>query len=262
MKLSVSNIGWAAEQDEQVYDLLRELGFQGLEIAPTRIFAQKPYENPEAVRNFALTLKSRFALELCSMQSIWYGKSERIAESEDAYQSLMEYTEDAARFAKAAGCRNLVFGCPKNRNLAEPAETEMVERFLKDAADAVGKHGVILALEANPIIYNTNFVNTTRQALDLLQKIDHPSLMLNLDFGTIVENGEDLSILKEQIGRISHVHISEPFLKPLRPRVEHEWLRNILEENRYDQFISLEMGRPGDPEELDASIRYVKEVFG
>ena len=36
MKLSASNIGWAADNDEQVWQLLKDLGYQGIEIAPTR----------------------------------------------------------------------------------------------------------------------------------------------------------------------------------------------------------------------------------
>ena len=49
MQLSISNIGWAAENDRQVYGLMKKYGFQGLEIAPTRIFPETPYaRNAEA----------------------------------------------------------------------------------------------------------------------------------------------------------------------------------------------------------------------
>ena len=38
MNLSISNIGWPAELDSQVYALMKKHGYSGLEIAPTRIF--------------------------------------------------------------------------------------------------------------------------------------------------------------------------------------------------------------------------------
>ena len=38
MQLSISNIGWAAENDRQVYGLMKKYGFQGLEIAPYENF--------------------------------------------------------------------------------------------------------------------------------------------------------------------------------------------------------------------------------
>ena len=44
MKLSMSNIAWKEEQDAYIYENMRELGFDGLEIAPTRIFQEMPYE--------------------------------------------------------------------------------------------------------------------------------------------------------------------------------------------------------------------------
>ena len=44
MNLSISNIGWVSEQDETVYRLMKEYGYKGLEIAPTRIFEKRPYD--------------------------------------------------------------------------------------------------------------------------------------------------------------------------------------------------------------------------
>lgn len=44
MKLALSNIGWDAEYDRQVYELMKRHGFTGLEIAPTRIFPETPYD--------------------------------------------------------------------------------------------------------------------------------------------------------------------------------------------------------------------------
>ena len=49
MKLSISNIGWEKKNDTEVYRMMKEYGFVGLEIAPTRIFPENPYEkNKEA----------------------------------------------------------------------------------------------------------------------------------------------------------------------------------------------------------------------
>ena len=53
MKLSISNIGWDAEQDEAVYRLMGAYGFSGLEIAPTRIFPEAPYSQREAAKRWS-----------------------------------------------------------------------------------------------------------------------------------------------------------------------------------------------------------------
>ena len=65
MKLSISNIGWTVEQDSQVYELMKKYGFTGLEIAPTRIFPEAPYEKlNEADRDkFMAEKQEQFAQE-------------------------------------------------------------------------------------------------------------------------------------------------------------------------------------------------------
>ena len=57
MKLSISNIAWAKEQDEQVYSRMREYGYSALEIAPTRIFPEAPYDHLEEASSWARKLK-------------------------------------------------------------------------------------------------------------------------------------------------------------------------------------------------------------
>ena len=37
LRLAVSNIGFAAEEDEKVWRFMQRLGYEGLEIAPTRL---------------------------------------------------------------------------------------------------------------------------------------------------------------------------------------------------------------------------------
>ena len=57
MKLSISNIAWLKEDDNKVYEWMSELGYTGLEVAPTRIFSETPYEkNTQAydLRSYAI----------------------------------------------------------------------------------------------------------------------------------------------------------------------------------------------------------------
>ncbi len=53
MNLSISNIAWADENNKIVYELMGKLNYRGLEIAPTRIFANAPYERIEEATAWA-----------------------------------------------------------------------------------------------------------------------------------------------------------------------------------------------------------------
>lgn len=106
MKLSISNIGWDAEQDEAVYRLMGAYGFSGLEIAPTRIFPEAPYSQREAAKRWSENLKAQYGFGVSSMQSIWYGRQEKLFGNEEERQVLLAYTKEAIDFAAAVGCGN------------------------------------------------------------------------------------------------------------------------------------------------------------
>ena len=78
MRLSISNIGWVSESDEQIYKIMKKLDFQGLEIAPTRIFPESPYDKSEDAKKWSESLKKEYGFCVPSMQSIWYGRQEKI----------------------------------------------------------------------------------------------------------------------------------------------------------------------------------------
>ncbi|MBQ5846275.1 MAG: hypothetical protein IIW64_06510, partial [Selenomonadaceae bacterium] len=117
MQLAISNIAWSCEYDGQMYKMMEKYGFRGLEIAPTRIFEQKPYDCLSEGKKWAETLRGEYGLSVVSLQSIWYGRNERLFGSHEERQALLEYTKRAIDFACAVGAKNIVFGCPKNRNI-------------------------------------------------------------------------------------------------------------------------------------------------
>ena len=43
-KMAISNIAWTEHMDGQVYGLMERYGFEGLEVAPTRVFPEAPYD--------------------------------------------------------------------------------------------------------------------------------------------------------------------------------------------------------------------------
>lgn len=262
MKLSISNIGWSTENDQQVYDLMKSIGFSGLEIAPTRIFPENPYEDLNLAKDWSKRIRYEQGFEIPSMQSIWYGRTEKIFGSEAEKSVLIEYTKKAIDFAETIGCGNLVFGCPKNRSIPEGVNAEESILFFKQIGDYASDHNCVVAMEANPPIYHTNFLNTTEQTLDFIKMVDSDGILLNLDVGTMVENGEDTSVLVGNEAYIHHVHISEPGLKSIKKRSLHIELGDMLRKMNYEGFVSIEAGRQEYIEDLVSMMKYVKEIFG
>lgn len=262
MKLSISNIGWNAEQDIRVYELMRKYGYSGLEIAPTRIFPDAPYDKIPEAGIWSREIKEEFGFSIPSMQSIWYGKQEKIFGSEEERQILIDYTKKAIDFAAAIKCKNLVFGCPRNRNLPENENPEKAIAFFKELGDYAVARGTAIGMEANPPIYNTNYINGTAEALDLIKKVDSAGFLLNLDVGTMIYNGEDIRELIGKVHCINHVHISEPGLKPIEERDLHKELKKVLVDGGYEGFVSIEMGKVEDISTIDSRLNYIRRIFG
>ena len=262
MNLSISNIGWELGQDIQVYALMEKYGYSGLEIAPTRIFPEAPYSRIPEAEDWSRAMKQEHGFVVSSMQSIWFGRQEKLFGSVEEREALVDYTKQAIDFAAAIGCGNLVFGCPRNRNLPEGAEPDTAISFFREIGDYAASKGTVVGMEANPPIYHTNYINDTASALALIRKVGSPGFLLNLDVGTMIQNGEDVSLLAGQIGSITHVHISEPGLKPVGQRELHKELRELLLSEGYSKFISIEMGKTGDLVAIEHTLEYVQEVFG
>lgn len=262
MKLSISNIAWQEKYDEEMYDYLYQTGFQGLEIAPTRLFGETPYENLALARNVTKNIKESYRLEISSLQSILFGKTENLFGSEEERATLFNYLQMAIDFASTIDCHNLVFGSPKNRVLQNAEDLHLAASFFKKLGDYASQQQTILAIEANPQIYGTNFITTTKQAIDLVEKVNSPGFMINLDLGAIIHTEEDIEEILKKNALINHIHISEPHLNVIKKRKIHEQLAEKLKIINYQKFISIEMKDGENIDEVKSTISYVKGVFG
>ena len=261
MKLSISNIAWTAEYDTEMYQYLRKSGFLGLEIAPTRIFPEAPYEKLAEAKEWAAELKEKYKLEVPSMQSIWYGHQEKIFGSKEERKILIDYTKKAIDFAEVIGCKNLVFGNPKNRDTKDvPGNYPTAIDFFREIGDYALEHHTTIAIEANPVIYNTHFLNTTEQAVEMAYKCGSEGVKVNVDLGTIIYNEEDINYLKQIPEYINHVHISEPGLVLIEERELHSHLFTILKVIGYNRFVSIEMGNKNDILAVKDIIKHINHI--
>ncbi len=261
MKLSISNIAWDSENDGKIYALMKKYGFSGLEIAPSKIISTAPYSHADIAAEWSASICEQHNLCISSMQSLWYGRTEKIWGGNEELGFLIQYTKQAIDFAYAIKCNHIVFGCPKNRIRPEGAEDDVAVSFFKAVDLYADEHDVWIGIEANPPIYNTNFLNTTKSAISFIRKAKTKRLSLNLDVGTIIENREDLNSLYSNSDLIRHVHISEPFLKPIIMRHLHKELNDLLNKINYRGFVSIEMSKPDSLYEIESAMKYVSTIF-
>ncbi|MEG0799475.1 MAG: sugar phosphate isomerase/epimerase, partial [Bacilli bacterium] len=120
---------------EYNYLYLKEIGITGLEVAPTRIFENNPYDYLEEATQFRKCVKENYNLNISSMQSILYGKNENMFGTKSERTILINYIKKAILFAEVLGCNNLVFGAPKNRNMTTLNDYEISIPFFSELGD-------------------------------------------------------------------------------------------------------------------------------
>lgn len=260
MKLSISNIAWSESDDSNIYYIMRELGFSGLEIAPTRVLSQNPYDRINEAYRWKQNIFDTYGFVITSLQSIWYGRTENMFASEKDRKLLFDYTKKVIDFAHILDCRNIVFGCPRNRNIPQGMKADIIIPFFKELGDYAYSKNTVIGFEANPVIYNTNYMNDTLSAINLVKTVHSKGFLLNLDIGTMIENKESVEEIIGNVKYINHVHISEPGLEPIKMRKLHKDLIQILNNEEYAGYFSIEMRKTDYVGQIKEIMNYVKEI--
>lgn len=261
MKLSISNIAWSPKQDIEMYKYISKSNFEGLEIAPTRIFIKNPYEKLDLAKFFSKEINDKYNLKISSMQSILFGREERLFGSKNERDSLLGYTKTAIDFSSMTNCHNLVFGSPKNRIIESYNQLPVAIEFFRELGNYAFEKNTIISIEPNPKIYGTNFINTTDEAFEFVKKVNNSGFKVNIDLGTIIQNNENVENIINNISLVNHIHISEPNLILIKKRLIHKELAYELKNIGYDKYVSIEMKNTGEINDVKQTMKYIGEIF-
>ncbi len=252
MKLAVSNIAWASDEDHEALSLLRTSQVQGIEVAPTRLWPNWAGATPEAATAYAQAMREA-GFETPSLQSLLYGLPDlQVFGTARQQTDLITHLARVAELAAAMQAKVLVFGSPKNRDRGDLTPAEAMQhaiRFFRQAGQACADAGVTLAIEANPSHYQCNFVTRWQEAEELVRGCNHPGIGLHLDTACTVLAGDDPVAAVPQVADILvHVHASEPDLGPFTsPRSDHLAMGQALRAVGYTGWCSVEMRRTSTP---------------
>ena len=91
--------------------------------------------------------------------------------------------------------------------------------------------------------------------------VDSDGLKMNLDFGTMLVNGEDPSSVGRYVPLVNHVHISEDGLAGIEHREEHKAFIEALKAAGYGRFVSIEMRNQEDPDKVLSIVDYLRGLM-
>jgi sugar phosphate isomerase/epimerase len=248
IKLGICNELFEGWELGRVCRVIKELGYDGVEIAPFTLAPRITDLSPARRREL------KTVIEDAGLETI--GLHWLLAKTEGFYltspdmavrRATGDYLIALAEAASALGGSLLVLGSPKQRDLlpgvsydqAVGYAVEVFERIMP----AVGATGIDLCLE--PLAPSeTNFLNTCSQAMDVIRQIDHPRLKLHMDVKA--QSSEAGTTVPELIRRYAptagHFHAQDVNLRgPGMGDVDFGPIMKALALAGYDRWVSVEV---------------------
>jgi hydroxypyruvate isomerase len=213
-------------------------GFRGVEC----LF---PYEVPASAIAAELE-RHDLRLVLFNLPPGEFAKGERgIAALPGREGEFIAAVERALGYALLTRCRQIhaVSGIwPEGRPRAEGEAVYVAN--LRLAADLVAPHGIALLIEPiNPRDIPGYFVNTSEQALALIDRVERDNVKLQLDlYHRQIMAGDLAQHLRQLAGRYAHLQIAgvPERHEPDRGEVNYPFLFRLLDELGYDGWVGCE----------------------
>lgn len=259
MNLGISNIAWNSYESEEVYSLMKKYGFNGLEVAPTKIFENEPYKVDDLeVLKYYESIKGK-GFKIIALQSILYGRNDLKLFNKDTIEPLKEYIKSSIDFGAKLKAPIIIFGSPKNRIIPDDFEDkDIYVGFFNEIGDYSKERNIKFCIETNPKEYGTNFITTLKEQIEVITSLNNKGLGLHIDLGAMLLNKESFSDLIPYINSVDHIHLSQPFLKGISKDniIEYSEVNKLLKSSEYKGYVSIEMA--GTP---SSNIENVEEAL-
>ena len=259
------NVDWATQ-----CRLMAEAGYTGIEVAPFTISLDLP-SVPTSVYESMREEAVRHGLEVIGLHWMLAKTTGLYLTSPDREVRIKtaDYLRLLARVCRALGGTVMVFGSPFQRNLlpgvtAEQAADFAVEVF-RSVTDTFAEQQVVLCLE--PLTpKETDFINTCDDAMEIIRRVDHPTVMLHQDVKAMLgaETESIPSLIHRHKNFCKHFHVNDTnLLGPGMGETDYHPILKALIESGYDGWVSVEVFdyKPGAQHIAVQSIEYMKRVL-
>jgi len=267
MRYAICNETFEGWEHGRVCQTVAELGYKGLELAP---FTLAPRITDVRTEQRA---ELRRQAEECGLQIIglhWLlAKTECLqltSADPEVRQRTADYLVELARCCRDLGGELMVFGSPAQRRIPADATRAQATDYAVDTFQrgmpGIAKAGILLCLEPlSPP--EADFINTCGEALEILDRLDHPNFLLHLDIKAMsTDEAPAPELIRRHAARTGHFHANDSNRRgPGFGDTDFVPIFQALKDSRYQGWVSVEVfDYSPDPVTIaQGSIRYMKE---
>ena len=236
MKLAISNLAWDFDQNQEVFEHLKQLNISNIEGVLSKIGGWDDL-NYEMLKSYHNLLQTN-GLKVESIQSIFFNyKSEGLHDT----HSIVSHIKQLVEYCKILNVKVMVLGSPNLRVHTEDLQSKLSQTFLE--IDSLLKDtGIELSIEPNTKIYGGQYFHNLNEIVDFIVSNNLVNIKTMIDTHNLILEGYDPNHeLKKFEKFINHIHVSEQNLVPLIDYEFHKSFSKTLKEIEYNKIVTLEV---------------------
>ncbi len=246
MKLGICNELFANWPWDKLCDFAHEIGYQGIEIAPFTLAERANLITPQRRVQLRESAESR-GLEIIGLHWLLMTPPGLYITHPDVdiRGTTSRYFIELVDLCADLGGKVMVIGSPKHRNLLPGVNREQAMRCATEVFTpclvSAAERGVTLAIEPlSP--RETDFLMCAADAVELIERIDHPNFRLQLDVKAMSYEEKPMpQIIRESAKHLAHFHVNDPnLLGPGMGEIDYGPIIAALRDTGYDEWLSVE----------------------
>ena len=268
IKFAICNELFQGWQLEDAFAFVKELGYDGVEIAPFTL-AESAEQVSREERKRIRKLAEDLGLEIVGLHWLLVSPPGlHLTTPDDSIRERTKaYFRELLYLCADLGGKIMVVGSPKQRSLV-PGDTyeaawERAKAFFADLLPLAEQLNVTFCIEALPT--ETDFIPTLDEAIRFVKEMNHPNLQTMVDVKSAVGEGLKLDeAVYKAAPYLKHVHANDANrLGPGMGDTDFAPLAKALKEINYDGFVSVEVFdfSPGAERIARESLDYLRKIF-
>jgi sugar phosphate isomerase/epimerase len=248
-------------------DYVKELGYDGLEIAPFTL-SQYVTDIPDSTRKEIVKRAEQADLDILGIHWVFVGpEGLHLTEADPEVQKFtVQYLKDLAHFCGDIGGEVIIFGSPNQRNVGRDVTYNEAFARAKDAFEQAmptcEERGSTICME-QLTHFETNFCQTVEQTVELIEAVNHPNFQLLLDTKAMAFQTKSRSeLIRENAKYLRHYHANDENLHgPGWGDVDFGPIFQALKDIDYQGYASVEVFNfDAGPEAIASkSLEYMKQ---
>jgi D-psicose/D-tagatose/L-ribulose 3-epimerase len=262
VKYSLSNLSWGQAPIEQILPRIKQVGFHGVEIAPTAIWPETKSTDVSQLKKMRTVIESH-GLQVSGLQSLLYGYPDYQLFSRSTWPMLRSHLEFMFNLAKHLGAEVVVFGSPRNRlkgELSTNLAHEIAAEFFVTLLPALEQNNLVMTLEPNAPEYGTDYLVNYSEVRELSSLINSPHVLPQIDTGCLWMVGDDPSLAFSS-GKPHHIHISNPNLESVPGQSNFVEFFDLIRDSDYKGWLVIETLDKSESKAI-AAAKWLSDEFG